>query len=160
MQRCAGVVGGKAEVINLDWRKDNFKYSKTSPIVHTCTAWTADTRKYWKILWPAASSDGNYLLPIPSSHFYCLKKYRKSNCLSLAVIYPVLLLHECSNILKANFALAYQVLLLMQALLCLVRQTICGPSLTQSTLPKSTWPTSGQCTWSSPKVSLSSGISR
>jgi len=85
-KRCAGVVGGKAEVINLDWRKDNFKYSKTSPIVHTCTAWTADTRKYWKILWPAASSDGNYLLPIPSSHFYCLKNYRKSNCLSLAIM--------------------------------------------------------------------------
>ena len=32
---------------------------------------------------------------------------------------------------KADFALAYQVLLLMQALLCLVRQTICGPSPSQ-----------------------------
>ena len=33
--------------------------------------------------------------------------------------------------IKANFALAHQVLLLMQALLCLVRQTICGPSPSQ-----------------------------
>ena len=32
---------------------------------------------------------------------------------------------------KADFALAYQVLLLMQALLCLVRPTICGPSPSQ-----------------------------
>ena len=42
------------------------KYSKTSPKVHFLDSLAlamADTRKYWKILLPAASSDGITVLP-------------------------------------------------------------------------------------------------
>jgi len=43
------------------------KYSKTSPKVHLLDslvlAMAEDTRKYWKILLPAASSDGITIMP-------------------------------------------------------------------------------------------------